>query len=193
MMMAAIHLHGWLAEKYGARFDLAVHSVGEAIRLLDANFRGFSADLMRHTPGFFVRMDGRQVTDLAAARESAIAPEIHIVPAIAGAGGDNNGLGKIIMAAVLIVASYYGGFSADTSAMLMNTGVSLAISGVSDLLFSNTSRKTDDASDLTGETSSPSYAFNGPVNTTAQGNPVPILYGRLRIGSQVVSAGITTA
>ncbi|SAI70462.1 Phage-related protein%2C tail component [Bordetella ansorpii] len=35
-----------------------------------------------------------------------------------------------------------------------------------------------------------SYNFNGPVNTTAQGNPVPVLYGEMFVGSAVVSAGI---
>ena len=35
-----------------------------------------------------------------------------------------------------------------------------------------------------------SYHFNGPVNTTAQGNPVPLLYGELIVGSAVISAGI---
>jgi hypothetical protein len=37
----------------------------------------------------------------------------------------------------------------------------------------------------------PSYAFNGPLNTQAQGNPVPVLYGELIVGSAVLSAGIT--
>lgn len=36
-----------------------------------------------------------------------------------------------------------------------------------------------------------SYIFNGAVNLTAQGNPVPILYGRMRVGSVVVSAGLS--
>lgn len=36
----------------------------------------------------------------------------------------------------------------------------------------------------------PSYAFGGPVNTIAQGNPVPILYGKRRIGGAIISAGI---
>ncbi len=37
----------------------------------------------------------------------------------------------------------------------------------------------------------PSYVFNGPVNTTAQGQPVPIGYGRLIVGGAVISAGIS--
>ena len=36
----------------------------------------------------------------------------------------------------------------------------------------------------------PSYSFNGAVNTTAQGHPVPVGYGRLVVGSAVISAGI---
>lgn len=36
----------------------------------------------------------------------------------------------------------------------------------------------------------PSYAFGGPVNSTAQGNPVGVLYGKRRIGGAVISAGI---
>lgn len=41
-----------------------------------------------------------------------------------------------------------------------------------------------------GPNNGASYNFNGPVNTTAQGNPVPLLYGELIIGSATVSAGI---
>lgn len=36
----------------------------------------------------------------------------------------------------------------------------------------------------------PSYAFGGPVNSIAQGNPVPIGYGKRRIGGAIISAGI---
>lgn len=36
----------------------------------------------------------------------------------------------------------------------------------------------------------PSYAFGGPVNSIAQGNPVPLGYGKRRIGGALISAGI---
>jgi predicted phage tail protein len=35
-----------------------------------------------------------------------------------------------------------------------------------------------------------SYLFSGPVNTAGQGIPVPIGYGRLRVGSSVISASL---
>jgi len=36
-----------------------------------------------------------------------------------------------------------------------------------------------------------SYIFNGAVNLTAQGNPVPLCYGRMKVGSVVISAGLS--
>jgi predicted phage tail protein len=35
-----------------------------------------------------------------------------------------------------------------------------------------------------------SYAFGGVTNTAAQGYPVPLLYGKRRIGGAIISAGI---
>lgn len=36
----------------------------------------------------------------------------------------------------------------------------------------------------------PSYAFGGVTNTASQGYPVPVLYGKRRIGGAIISAGI---
>lgn len=189
-MLAAVFLHGHLGDKYGRRFELAVHSAAEAVRLLAANFDGFMADVLRHRHGFLVKVDGQPATDIGMLRQSHLAPEIHIVPAIAGAGGNNNGVTQLVVAAVLAAAAYYGGFSPETTSALYQASFSMALGGVSSMLFSTKQTMTD-SSDLTGETTLPNYAFNGAVNTTAQGNPVPVLYGRLRVGSQVISAGIS--
>lgn len=66
-------------------------------------------------------------------------------------------------------------------------GMSLALGGVAQLLAPKVKAESKEAVE-----NKPSYIFNGAVNTVAQGNPVPILYGRMRVGSQVVSAGITS-
>jgi len=67
-------------------------------------------------------------------------------------------------------------------------GWSLIIGGAAQMLFAP---KTPD-----GPADKPdnkaSYAFDGAVNTAAQGNPVPVLYGGpLIVGSQVISAGLS--
>ena len=41
--------------------------------------------------------------------------------------------------------------------------------------------------------SRPSYVFNGAVNVYEQGGPCPLVYGRTRAGSVIVSAGFEVA
>lgn len=190
MMMATVFLHGHLGEKYGKRFTLAVHSVAEACALLAANFKGFTADMQAQRHGFVIRVDGQPAKDIAALREKHICPEIHIVPALAGAGGKNSGAGFVVVAAAIAIAAYTGYVPADYVGMAYNVALNLAISGVSQLLMAGAVQPEGGNDELTGETNKTSYAFSGPVNTTKQGNPVPVLYGRLLVGSQVISAGI---
>ncbi|WP_416740186.1 hypothetical protein ACM1ZW_03960 [Pseudomonas sp. NFX71] len=35
----------------------------------------------------------------------------------------------------------------------------------------------------------PSYLFNGAFNSTQQGLPVPVIYGKMLVGSSVVAVG----
>ena len=37
-----------------------------------------------------------------------------------------------------------------------------------------------------------SYNFSGIQNTSVQGTPIPLVYGKMYVGSVVVSAGIST-
>ena len=41
------------------------------------------------------------------------------------------------------------------------------------------------------EANKPSYIFHGATNTISQGQPVPLLYGVMIVGSAVVSASIS--
>jgi len=50
--------------------------------------------------------------------------------------------------------------------------------------------KTPSANDRQDQKTS--FVFDGPVNVTEQGHPVPLVYGQVRTGSVVVSAGIET-
>ena len=64
-------------------------------------------------------------------------------------------------------------------------GWSLVLGGVAQLLFKPPELQNSDRTE-----NQPSFAFNGAVNTVAQGNPVPVGYGRLIVGSQVISLGL---
>lgn len=191
-MMARVFLHGHLGEKYGRQFSLAVHSAAEACALLAANFKGFTADMLAHRHGYFFKIDGNSVENIAGLREKHIAPEIHIVPVLSGAGGDNKGGGLIAIAAVIAIAAYTGYIPTEYVNFAYGVAANLAMSGVNQMLMAGTVQPEGGNDELTGETNKASYAFSGPVNTVKQGNPVPVLYGRLLVGSQIISAGVVS-
>ncbi|MEX5494794.1 tail assembly protein [Pseudomonas asgharzadehiana] len=104
---------------------------------------------------------------------------IRIVPVIAGS--KRAGLIQTVVGVVLVaVGSYFG------QTWAVQLGIGLTIGGAMQLL----SPQAKGLGTQDGPNNRPSYSFNGPVNTSAQGNPVPLLYGRMIVGSAVISAGI---
>lgn len=184
-MLTAVFLHGHLGEKYGNKLMLDVSSVAEAINLLKANFGSFARDVIGRSYRVWV---GKTNIDRSELINPAKGQDIHIVPVLAGAGGNNNVL-KIIVGIVLIVVSVL--LDGADGGYLMNMGIGLIIGGAVGMVFSSTPRSLKMS--MTEPSSSgqmPSYMFNGAVNTVGQGNPVPVLYGRMMVGSQVISGSI---
>lgn len=214
--MKDIYLHGNLGLEFGNHFKLDVHSVGESIRALEANF-----------PGKFYKFikDGtyriqRSLKDPGLCEEDELkmnlsSKEIHIVPVIQGAkGGGGKGIFTVFLGVALIGAaiafapaaaagggffganmgaSVIGGaglFSGITWGQVALWGVGLALSGVSSLLSSQVNSTSAAARESPEER--PSFLFNGATNNTEQGGPVPLVYGKMRVGSTVISGGITT-
>lgn len=188
--MKTIILLGELGKRYGRKHLLDVKTPAEAIRALCANFKDFRAFVSASEE----RNVGYKVIN---AKEWIGGDELHhpagntvtIVPVVAGGGGAFN---KILLGAALIFMATFNPFAVLGAAPLLtgfigqaafSIGVNLAIGGVAQLL-APTPKKPDN-------TEKNSYVFNGPVNTTAQGQPVPIGYGRMIVGSAVISAGIT--
>jgi len=65
---------------------------------------------------------------------------------------------------------------------LMYLGANLAIMGITEM-------SAPDAGDMTSD---PSYLFNGADNNIEQGQPVPVLYGTMKIGGTSISQGFQT-
>ena len=101
--------------------------------------------------------------------------QIHIIPVIEGA----KAAGKIVIGLALIAASFIPGLNVIAAKVLLAVGTSLVIGGITDLL--SKPPKIGEA------TQTQSFLMGGNVNTAAQGQAVPIGYGRLRVGSQVIS------
>jgi len=111
---------------------------------------------------------------------------IRIVPVLAGS--KRAGSLQTIVGAVLVAAAFVLSFTpfAGASPFLYQMGAALMVGGVLQML--SPQPKGLGAQDRPNNR--PSYSFNGPVNTSAQGNPVGLLYGQMIVGSSVISAGI---
>jgi len=81
-------------------------------------------------------------------------------------------------------------FSFSLSGIASGIGFSLLLGGVSQMLFAPPKAQKN-----AGERAEniPNTSFSGAVNVTGQGNPVPVCYGKMGVGSQVVSVGFSVA
>ena len=176
--MRDVKLYGHLGKRYGKLFRLDVASPAEAIRALKVQLAGFEQEMVKDGRSYHVFVGNQDISEAGLTLQSHNLP-IKIVPVVAGAGG--KGVLQTIVGATLIAIGLFTGFQP-----LVSIGASLVLGGVAQMLTPNPK-----AANLNSADSNPSYSFNGPVNTTAQGNPVPILYGRLIVGSQVISVGLS--
>ena len=76
--------------------------------------------------------------------------------------------------------------------MLMSMGVSMIISGVMAMMMKPPKLAVDGAQTTDAESRSENKIFQGLQNTTNSNVPVPLVYGRTRIGGQFVSGEIRT-
>ena len=179
--LRTIRLYGKLGTQFGRVHRLAVESTAEAIRALCVLVPGFERELMtsrdrgvRYACFLGKRNIGRDELALAGGDD-----DIRIAPVLVGA--KKAGLLQFIIGAVLVVAGVYVG--GPIGGAMINMGASLMLGGVVQMLSPQPKSPGSTENDA-------SYNFTGPVNTTAQGNPVPVLWGRMIVGSAVISGGI---
>lgn len=180
--MTKVLLYGHLGKAFGKEHQFEIQSPAEAFAALRANYPAFERYMIKHSsPGYFIYV-GEEAIKLEQLGHLS-QQTIKVVPAVVGAGD-----GKSILSIVVgvLIMTFVPGGQGIGLALLRGVGWSLIMSGVGGLLFSPPKQQTTEAPE-----NMPSYAFDGAVNTMTQGNPVPICYGRLRVGSQVVSAGLS--
>ncbi|CDH25084.1 tail assembly protein [Xenorhabdus bovienii] len=181
--LRTIRLSGVLIPQFGREYKLAVSSPIEAIRALSVLIDGFEKFLLTAkerglTFAVFIGKRNINRDELELSGEG----DIRIVPVIIGS--KKAGIFQTILGAVMVVAgAFIGG---PFGAPMVMSGVGMMLGGVVQMLSpmpGGLARRED-------PDNKPSYAFGGPVNSIAQGNPVPIGYGKRRIGGAIISAGI---
>jgi len=100
----------------------------------------------------------------------------------ATAGG--MGMGAAIGSGAILGAITYGNIA--------SVGLMMALTGVSQLISPTPQASQAAYTNMERPEARTSFIYGGPVNTSEQGGPIPILYGRMRIGSTLVAASVST-
>ena len=212
--MKVVKVYGALRERLGqCRFELNVATPAQAIKALCVNFPGLDkwlVDSEKDGVGYRVKVGKQEATpdDVSVLGLPWSEREVFsITPVIAGAGG---GWGRVLFGALLIGASFitFGGSalfaggtglgtSASTivgtagiyagagSAALGVIGAGLVLTGVAQII----SPTPPSGLELKEANRIQNFSFSGITNTSQQGLAVPIAYGRVVVGSAVISTG----
>ena len=213
--MKVVKVYGALRKRLGqCRFEFDVSTPAQAIKALCVNFPGLEKwliDSEKDGVGYRVAVSKEKAT------EENITPLLmpfsdkevfSITPVVAGAG---RGLGQILVGAALIAVAIanpavgfglngavgFGAgavgtaatatFGASLAAAGGTLGIGLVLSGIAQVI----SPQPDTGLERGVEAAKlESFVFNNVVNTSKQGLPVPIAYGRLFVGSAVLSSSL---
>ncbi|MHA7847107.1 tail assembly protein [Serratia sp. D1N4] len=187
-----VRLYGVLGATFGRVHKLVVSTPQEAIKALSVTIPGFEKFLQtaKDRGLTFAVFNGKRNIDRDELEFSGT-DDIRIAPVIIGS--KQGGVFQTILGAVLVAVGVVVGVMTAWTGIGGTIGLGMAMSGASMMLGGVIQMLSPTQGGLAMRESpdnKPSYAFGGPVNTIAQGNPVPILYGKRRIGGAIISAGI---
>ena len=208
-MMRTIRLYGRLAEMVGQRaFTIYARTAQDAAKFICVNFPHIAEKFIADS--YFVFVGNRALSETEVA-DPLSNDDIYFIPVIQGAFG---GIIRAIIGAVLIVAAIFVPFLAPIATAVIGVGVSLVLSGVTQLLtpqpptFTATSAglsnspsnrvnagaglQRDNTATSDDKTSPRSTGFSNITNTSRQGLAVPIQYGEILVGSIGISIGQQT-
>ena len=189
-VMMRIELNGPLGKRFGKIHHRLISTTKEAVVALAKTIPGFEK--------FMITSEDRGLTYARFQDEKNIGLDdlgfpvkgdvIRITPVVIGS--KKAGLLQTILGAVLVVVGVISTFTPANAAApyLYSTGASMMLGGVVQML----SPQPAGLARKESADNKASYAFGGVTNTASQGYPVPLLYGKRRIGGAIISAGIYT-
>lgn len=205
-MTRKIYLEGELGAKFGNEYTMTVDSFSEVFRCLECNFSDFRKYLIscdEKNIGFVCEVAGSPLNSEAELLLEYKEGDMIITPLPMGS---KSGAGKIlaavaIMAAVVFVPHLMAGGLQGLSATISSAGlgstmaagfyasgtigliatsiaINLAMTGIQQMMAPDPSTDSDQDE---------SYLFQGTGQTLIEGDPVPVLYGKLRVPGRPIS------
>ena len=183
--MTQVTLHGILAKEFKKNFSLAIKrpkEVFDAISCSHSNFRNRVTELANQGIHFALLVDGKKITELRELNIQKESQEIHLVPLIIGAGG----------VALVSFITGAGGAALTGGAAFAASAINAVIIGVVSMgiQMALAPKPKMDRPESVVNSAKQSFLFSSKANIAEQGLPVPVGYGRLRVGSSVIQSTI---
>ena len=162
--MTTVKLHGILAQEYGNTFKLKLGNPRNTLRAINCNREGFLKrfiELHKEGVSYDLIINRKRITTEDQINGFNSPETIDLVPAITGAG-------------VATVFSW-------VAQAILFAAISYALAP---------KPPEPEALELTASAGKESLIFSNIANVASQGAPLPVGYGRLKVGSQVVQATI---
>lgn len=190
-MLTEVILDGAMGRRFGRRWSLNISKPSDALKLIDVNRPGLFVwirDNLHKYANYKVVCeyeDGRKeyLDENTYIIETATVKSIRFTPLIEGAGK----FGTIIAGVVLIIIGALLLWTGGVGAYIAAAGVAMVVGGVVQLIATLI---MEDGSDNNNSNGKGNKYFDGPVNTTAQGVPVPLIYGEVLTGSHPISVDL---
>ncbi len=198
--LVQIKLHGHLGKSVKkSNWSLAVKSVSEAINAINSQTNNSLKKRLikdhKDNLKYNVLINGRDfehdgpvdpsIPESISNSELCIKGDyietIDIIPVIEGAGDGMNILTMIVAVVLIVIGIIMVPTNAPLGYTMIMAGLGLFAAGLANLL--SKPPRPGEVDQSIG-----SYMFNGPQNTTEEGNPIPVGYGRLLVGSQIIAA-----
>lgn len=198
-MMRNVYLKGKLAERFGERFKMDASTGADVFRCIYANrpeFKSYLVECVDKGIDLNVKYLEKDLDEegmLQTLKEGDVV--VSIVPA-----GSKSGVSKILAAVALTMlvlpamgagtftgpGATFGellkaGLAAEGGKLVGMMAVNLAMTGISQVLAPDPSTDSD---------SPDNYLFNGSESPSTKTDPVPILYGELRVPGRLIDFDI---
>lgn len=189
--MVNVRFYGSL-KQFGAEFRLDCQTTAEIVQALTSQIPKLRQFMQQ---GLFTVRVGRDYFDnryLEQGLSHKLKDDatVHFTPVLKGSkGGGLFGViaGVAIIAGAIALGPLAGIISTNAAWIVGSVGASLLLGGVAQMLTKMPEMKIG-----TEKEKKQSTAFSNLSNMTAQGKPMPLAYGRMRVGSLIISQGVET-
>ena len=172
--MTNVIIHGRFGEVVGKHHNFACSKLSEVFRAIESNtgmLRKYTSSNRKRKMSIFV--NGKAASDKNFDLVNVKNSKVVILPILMGA------IGITIMTAITTAATLT--VKAKIAAVIINIAFAIGMSLLMSKLL---------APDDPDTASTSSYVFNQAENVVRQGSPVPVGYGRFKVGSTILSVSL---